>query len=194
MNDRAAPLKPGAVIPAHEIRRFESALWSLYMLSDNPSLPVRGRAACRAAADHASSHMKPDDKAVASLVNLVIEVGGAETAPSEDLLLKILREVGWAGSPEDLARIPPALTAPPPRTLVSDKMRKEALDQILGECERHLSDGDLLAPQKAEFGKRVAEIRQSKGDIRTKTERAWELLEVLERNLYARTRETGAGG
>lgn len=194
MIDLGTDVTPSASIPAHEIRRFESAIWSLYTLSDNHSLPAHSRAACRVAADHATGHMQPSDRAVPSLVNLVIEVGGAETPPTKDALLKRLGEIGWQGSPEALDTAPAPLDGPPPRTLVSDKMRQQALDKILAECERHLKDADLLAPQKAEYAKRLEEIHAMKGDIRTATERAWALLEVLERNLYARTRETGAGG
>jgi hypothetical protein len=193
MMDLGTDVTPAASIPAHEIRRFESAIWSLYMLSDNPSVPAECRAACRIAADHAAGHMQPSDRAVPSLVNLVIEVGGADTPPTKGALLKRLGEIGWQGSPEALDIAPAPLDGPPARTLVSDKMRKQALDKILAECERHLKDADLLAPQKAEYAKRLDEIRSAKGDIRTKTEQAWALLEVLERNLYARTRETGAG-
>jgi hypothetical protein len=193
MMDLGTDVVSAAAIPAHEIRRFESAVWSLYMLSDNPSLPVHCRAGCRLAADFAVASLKPADPRVAALVSLVIEVGGGEVAPAPDAILKLLREAGWTGTARELEATPAPLAGPPPRNLVSDRMRKEALDRILAEAERHLRDPDLLTPQKLEFGRRLDEIRKAKDEIRTKTERAWELLEALERNLYARTRETGAG-
>ncbi len=187
------PSRSPAAQPAHEIRRFESAVWSLYVLSDNPSLPEDARAACRLGAEFAVKHLMPGASGVTPLMQLVIEVGGGEVAPSREHLLARLREAGWAGSNTDLDKAPPALTGPPPRNLVSDQMRSEAFGRILAECERHLRDPDLMAPQRHEYAARLAELRSGPGDVRTKTERAWALLDVLERNSYARTRETGAG-
>jgi hypothetical protein len=193
MTEGEPRVRPGASQPAHEIRRFESAVWSLFVLSDNPNLPVPARAACRIAAEYAAGSLEPGAQGVAALVQLAIEVGGGEVAPSKEALLARLREVGWAGGPSALDAPPPPLEGPPPRNLVSDQRRKEALDRIFAECERHLRDSDLLAPQRLEYARRLAEVKAMQADLRTKTERAWALLEVLERNLYARTRETGVG-
>lgn len=186
-------IRSAAAHPAHEIRRFESAVWSLYILSDNTSLPVDGRAACRIAADFAVEHLKPGARGVDGLVHLVIEVGGGEVAPPREMLLARLREIGWKGDPDSLAVVPKPLEGPPPRNLVSDQMRLDALERILKAAELHLSDPDFSVPERNALAARLGEIRVAKIDVRTRTERAWELLELVERNLYARTRETGAG-
>lgn len=194
MHERDAPIRSPAATPAHDIRRFESAIWSLYILSDNPTLPPECRAACRVAAEFAVASLRPGDRAVQGLVELVIEVGGGEVAPPPEALLGRLRQVGWQGAATALDAAPPPLEGPPPRNIVSDKMRAEAFERILKATEVHLNDPDLSVPERNQLAGRLAEIRASKQDMRTRTERAWELLELVERNLYARTRETGEGG
>lgn len=193
MAESEVSIRSAAATPAHEIRRFESAVWSLYILSDNSSLPVDGRAACRIAGDFAVEHLKPGDRGVAGLVHLVIEVGGGEVAPPREMLLAWLREIGWQGDPGALETPPRPLAGPPPRNIVSDQMRSAALERILKATEFHLGDPDLSVPERNALAARLGEIRAANMDIRTRTERAWELLELVERNLYARTRETGAG-
>jgi hypothetical protein len=193
MDEGRPPVRPAASQPAHEIRRFESAVWSLYVLSENPHLPVPARAACRLAADYAAANVQPGAVSVTALVQLAIEVGGGEVALSREALLARLREVGWAGAAAALDAPPPPLDGPPPRNLVSDQRRKEALDRILVECERHLRDPDLIAPKRHEYARRLAELKAVQADLRTKTERAWALLEVMERNFYARTHRPGQG-
>lgn len=175
--------------PAHEIRRFESAVWSLFILSDNTGLPADARAACRAAADFAAASMRPGDAGVEALIRLVIEVGGGENAPSLELLLARLREVGWTGDAHQLEQAPPPLTGPPPRNLISDQMRRDAFDRIVGDIERRLADNEIPPDQRPAYAARLNQLRDSPGDIRSKTERAWALLAVLERNREARSRK-----
>jgi hypothetical protein len=187
MGDSPAGLR--ASQPAHEIRRFESAVWSLYILSDNTGLPPEARAACRKAADFAAASMRPGDRGVEALIRLVIEVGGGENAPTRELLLARLREMGWAGEASDLDKAPEALAGPPPRNLVSDQLRRDAFDHIIGDIESRLRDNDLPADQRQAYAARLAELRAAPGDVRSKTDRAWALLGVLERNREARTRK-----
>jgi len=193
MLDREVEILSPAAIPAHEIRRYESAVWSLYMLSENPSIKPYARAACRFAADFAVKNLNPGDRAVTPLMELVIEVGGGEVVPSKEALLARLRAVGWQGSPAELDKVPEPLEAPPTRSIVSDKLRQEAFERILAAVENHLHDQDLGVVEKKAIREKLAEVRSSKADIRTKTQRAWELLDWVERNLYMRTRETGVG-
>jgi hypothetical protein len=175
--------------PAHEIRRFESAVWSLYILSDNTGLPADARAACRAAADYAAARMTPGDPGVEALIRLVIEVGGGENAPPRELLLARLREAGWTGDARELDQAPPPLTGPPPRNLVSDQLRRDAFDHIVGDIETRLRDNDLAPDQRQAYAARLAELLGSQGEVRSKTERAWALLGVLERNRESRLRK-----
>jgi len=193
MLDREVEIVSPAVLPAHEIRRYESAVWSLYMLSENPSIKTYARAACRAAADFALENLKPGDRAVTALMELVIEVGGLDNVPAKEALLALLRAIGWKGPASDLDKEPEPLSSPPPRSIVNDKLREEAFERILTSVERHLSDPDLSVVEKNAMREKLAEIRASKSDIRTRTQRAWELLDWVERNLYLRTRETGVG-
>lgn len=172
--------------PAHEIRRFESAVWSLYVLSENPALPLDARAACRAAADHAALDMTPGDDGVTALIQLVIEVGGGEKPVPREQLLGRLRQSGWVGDPTVLDKEPPPLVYPPPRNIVSDQLRSDALDKILSDIERHVKDPKMPPDQRQSYGLRLAELRASPADMRSKTERAWALLGVIERNREAR--------
>jgi hypothetical protein len=192
--DKTDPqVRSADAMPAHEIRLLETAVWSLYTLSENPSLSAEGRAACRIGADFAVANLKPGDSGVAPLVQLVIEAGGGEQAPGREMLLARLRQAGWSGEPSALDKAPEPLRGPPPRNLVSDQKRAQALERILKAIERHLPDGDLSLPERNSLAASLGEIRSSKLDIRTRTERAWALLELVERNLLARARETGAG-
>ena len=176
--------------PAHEIRRFESAVWSLYVLSENPALPLDARAACRAAADHAALDMTPGEDGVTALIQLVIEVGGGESPIPREALLGRLRQSGWVGDPAVLDKEPPPLVYPPPRNIVSDKLRTDALDKILADIERHIKDAKMPAEERQRYGLRLAQLRDGRGDTRSKTERAWALLGVLERNREARAAKT----
>ena len=185
----ASPPGSRASQPAHEIRRFESAVWSLYILSDNTGLPADARAACRTAADFAAASMRPGDAGVEALIRLVIEVGGGENAPARELLLARLREVGWTGDARQLEQAPPPLEGAPPRNLVSDQLRRDAYDRIVGDIESRLREPDLPAEQRQAYAARLTELRSAPGDIRSKTERAWALLGVLERNKGARARK-----
>ena len=174
---------------AHEIRRFESAVWSLFVLSENTSLPDSCRAACRLAAEYAAERLEPGAPEVGALVEMAIEVGGGENAPSEELLLARLRRLGWQGPSSALKEAPPPLSGAPPRNLVSQRLREKALENILREVERHLSNKDVAVPKREELARRLEELRKGSIDVRTKTERAWQLLEVVERNLHASARD-----
>lgn len=173
---------------AHEIRKFESAVWSLYVLSENDTLPLATRAACRAAADHAATEMGPGHPGVTALVQLVIDAGGGEGPVPKEALLAHLRQAGWQGEASALDREPPPLVYPPPRNLVSDQMRGDALDKVLSDIARVLDDKELPPEQRSLYSARLADLRSSPGDVRSKTERAWALLGVLERNREARAR------
>jgi hypothetical protein len=192
MAEGGAPPGSRAGQPAHEIRRFESAVWSLYMLSENESLPAEARAACRAAADHAATEMGPGHPGVTALMQLVIEVGGGEAPPSREMLLARLRDAGWDGDASALGREPPPLVYPPPRNLVSDRMRGAALDKILADIELALADKQVPPEQRKAFAARLAALRAGPGDVRSKTDRAWALLGVIERNREARARRDDA--
>ncbi len=174
---------------AHDIRRFESVVWSLFVLSDNASLPAPARAACRLAAEYAALRLEPGAPEVAGLVEMAVEVGSSESAPREELLLARLRALGWQGPPSAIQEAPPPLSGAPPRNLVSQRLRQEALENILRGIEGRLANKALAIPKREELLGRLDELRKGPGDVRTKTERAWQLLEVIERNLHA-----GAGG
>jgi hypothetical protein len=183
-----------AAAAAHDIRRFESAIWSLYTLSDNASLPAASRAACRLAADHAVEALRPGDPRVTFLVGLVIEAGTADPPPSAKALLARLKKAGVEASEEDLARAPEPLKQPPAAAIVTDGERRKALERVLGAIEVHLKDTDLTPVEAAHFRGRLEGLRTSPADVRTKTEMAWALLDSIERSLYFRTRQTGEGG
>jgi hypothetical protein len=177
----------GGSAEAHEIRRFESAVWSLYVLSENEGLPQEARAACRLAADFAATSMGPGHPGVAGLMQLVIEVGGGEAPVPRAKLVALLREAGFEGDPGALDHPPPPLVYPPPRNLVSDKQRREAAEKVLGEIEAHLRDPKMPAEERTRYLARLGQLRASGADVRTQTERAWALLHVLERNRQARS-------
>lgn len=173
---------------AHDIRRFESAVWSLFVLSENASLPDAARAACRMAAELAVAHLAPGAPQVAGLVEMAVQVGGGEIALTEEVLLARLRALGWQGPASALRQAPPALVGAPPRNLVSERRRQQALENILREIEGPLSNKAVALPKREELIGRLQELRKGPGDVRTKTERAWQLLEVVERNLVAGAR------
>jgi hypothetical protein len=178
----------GASESAHDIRRFESAVWSLFVLSDNASLPAPARAACRLAAEFAAARLEPGAPQVGGLVELAVEVGGGEVAPEEERLLARLRALGWQGPQSAIREAPPPLPGAPPRNLVSEKLRQQALENILREIEGRLANRALAIPRREELLRRITELRMGGADVRTKTERAWQLLEVVERNLAAGAR------
>ncbi len=182
-----------AAAAAHDIRRFESAVWSLYTLSDNAALPANVRAACRLAADHAVEALAPGDPRVTFLVGLVIEAGTGDTPPKMSTLLARLAKAGVKATAEDLAQAPAPLERPPSAALVTDSERQKALGRIYSAIEAHLKDPDLTPVEVANFRRRLDALRAAPGDVRTKTEMAWSLLEAVERLLYHRTRQTGAG-
>lgn len=175
----------GPADAAHEIRRFESVVWSLFVLSENTSIPVPCRAACRLAADFAAERLEPGAPQVPTLVELAIEVGGGENAPREELLLARLRRLGWQGPASALKEAPPPLSGAAPRNIVSERLRQEALANILREVERRLANKDVAIPKREELLRRLDELRKGPGEVRTKTERAWQLLDAIERNLHA---------
>ncbi|HEX9709323.1 MAG TPA: hypothetical protein VGB42_05085 [Candidatus Thermoplasmatota archaeon] len=183
-----------AAAAAHDIRRFESAVWSLYTLSDNASLPAPTRAACRLAADHAVKALRPGDPRVTFLVGLVIEAGAGDPPPDMKVLLVRLAKAGVKATEADLADAPPPLKEPPPSAIVTDEERRKALSRVFTAIEAHLKDTDLTPVETAHFRGRLEGLRTSAGDVRTKTEMAWALLDSMERSLYFRTRQTGEGG
>jgi hypothetical protein len=185
------PPASGPPASAHDIRRFESAVWSLFVLSDNTSLPAPYRAACRLAAEFAAARLAPGAPEVATLVELAVEVGGGEGAVPDELLLARLRTLGWQGPPTAILEAPAPLQGAPPRNLVSERLRAQALETVLRQVEARLSDKALVLLRREEFARRVEELRRGPGDIRTKTERAFELLEVVERNAGAAARRKG---
>lgn len=183
-----------AAAAAHDIRRFESAVWSLYTLSDNTALPVSVRAACRLAADHAIDSLKPGDPRVTFLVGLVIEAGTGDPPPTPKGLLERLRKAGVEATAEQLQEAPAPLVQPPSAAVVTDGERAKALERVYGAVEAHLKDPDLTPVEAKHYRDRLERLRSTKADVRTKTEMAWSLLESVERLLYHRTRQTGAGG
>ncbi len=185
--------RSSAAAAAHDIRRFESAVWSLYTLSENGSLPVHARAACRRAAEFATEELRPGDPRVAHLVQLVIDIGGADAPPKAEVVLARLKRAGVHATLEELQRAPAPLARPPSATIVGDAEREKALSRIFSAIESHLKDPDLNAMEKQNTTKRLESIRASKEDVRTRTERAWALLDFVERSLHLRSRETGTG-
>jgi len=185
--------RSGAAAAAHDIRRFESAVWSLYTLSENASLPTYARTACRKAADFAMEHLKPGDPRVAHLVALVVEVAGSDATPKAEVILARLKRSGVEATAEELLQPPPRLERPPSATIIGDAEREKALARIFTAIESHLKDPDLSAVEKQSTTRRLEAIRASKEDVRTRTERAWSLLDFVERSLYLRSRETGDG-
>ncbi len=179
--------------PANDIRRFESAVWSLYTLSDNPSLPVHARAACRLAADHAVRVLKPGDPAVMILVGLVIEVGAGEPALDTKAVLVRLKKAGVEAGEADLAKAPEPLKEPPPSSIVTDGERHKALDRVYGAIETHLKDLDLTRVETAHYASRLESLRASPADVRSKADMAWLLLDAMERSLHFRAGQTGEG-
>lgn len=182
-----------AAAAAHDIRRFESAVWSLYTLSDNEALPVAVRAACRLAADHAVKSLKPGDPRVTFLVGLVIEAGTGDPPPTPKSLLTRLRKSGVEATVRDLQEAPAPLDQPPSAAIVTDGERRKALERVYGAIEVHFKDPDLTPVETQHYRQRLERLRASKGDVRTKTEMAWALLDSVERTLHHRTRQTGAG-
>jgi hypothetical protein len=183
-----------AAAAAHDIRRFESAVWSLYTLSDNPSLPVNVRAACRLGAAHAVESLKPGDPRVTFLVGLVIEAGTGDRPPKDSELVARLAKAGVKVTAADLKVAPAPLERPPSAALVTDGERRKALERIFSAIEVHLKDPDLTPVEAQHFRTRLDRLRAQQADVRTKTEMAWALLETVERALYHRTRQTGTGG
>jgi hypothetical protein len=185
--------RSSAAAAAHDIRRFESAVWSLFTLSENASLPVHARAACRLAAEFATESLRPGDPRVAHLVALVIDLGGSDAPPKAEVVLARLKRAGVQATQEDMKRLPAPLTRPPSATIVGDAEREKALGRIFMAIESHLKDPDLSAVEKQNTTRRLEAIRASKEDVRTRTERAWSLLDFVERSLHLRSRETGDG-
>ena len=145
------------------------------------------------AAEFAVDVIEPGDPRVGFLVGLVIEAGAEDKAKDVAALVVRLKKIGIEAKPTELEKAPPRLKQPPPTSLVTDAVRRKALESLFAKIETHLKDPDLTKVESAEGYRRLETLRASKADVRTKSDLAWSLLESIERSLHTRTRETGEG-